>query len=92
MVNFKFWEFKPSFYKWIYDENFRALYSNSVAAITAFINQAIAESNQGYVNSRVPITLVLHCVVDSTIASVTSFNTMITTFTASASNQNWKQA
>jgi hypothetical protein len=61
------------------------LYSNSVASITAFINQAIAESNQGYINSRVPITLVLHCIVDSSIASVNSFLTMINTFTASAS-------
>jgi hypothetical protein len=69
-----------NFYKF-----FRALYSNSVTAITAFINQAIAETNQGYVNSRVPITMVVHCIVDSSIASVTSFSTMLSTFTASAS-------
>jgi|FrelakmetLWP11LW_1041352.scaffolds.fasta_scaffold611732_1 hypothetical protein len=53
--------------------------------MTAFINQAVAETNQGYINSKVPITMTLRCIVDSAITSVTSFSAMIDTFTASAS-------
>jgi hypothetical protein len=53
--------------------------------MTAFINQAVAESNQGYVNSRVPITMALRCIVDSSISSNTSFGAMLDTFSSSAS-------
>jgi hypothetical protein len=65
--------------------NFRALFSNSASAITSFVNQAIAMTNVGYANSRVPITMTLHCIIDSSITSVTSFSTMIKSFTPSAS-------
>jgi hypothetical protein len=61
------------------------LFSNSASAITGFVNQAITMTNIGYANSRVPITMTLHCIIDSSITSVTSFSTMIKSFTPSAS-------
>ena len=32
---------------------------------TSFIAEAITETNTGYSNSRIPITLQLHCIVES---------------------------
>jgi hypothetical protein len=67
----------------------RAFYGTS-AALTAFINLAVAESNQGYANTQIPITLALHCILDSTIPSVGSLSQMIDNFTAAAGNVGYK--
>ncbi len=63
----------------------RAFYGTA-AALAAFINLALAESNQGYANTQIPITLALHCILDTTIPSVTSFSQMLNTFTAASGN------
>jgi hypothetical protein len=55
------------------------------AAVAAFVNLAIAETNQGYANTQIPITLALHCIADSSIAANNSFGVMITNFLVSAS-------
>jgi len=68
-----------------FDTASRAYYGTA-AALTAFINLAVAESNQGYANTQIPITLALHCILDSTIPSVSSFSQMINNFTAAAGN------
>jgi hypothetical protein len=52
--------------------------------MTAFLNQAITESNLGYSNSQVPITLSLHCTVDSSLVDKPSLATVLGDFTASA--------
>jgi hypothetical protein len=52
--------------------------------MTAFINQAISESNTGYANSRVPITLSLRCIVDSSLVDKTSLATVLEDFRISA--------
>ena len=64
-------------------ESFRASFANT-AAMAAFIDQAISESNTGYSNSQVPITLALHCTVDSTIADDPSLATVLDNFYNSA--------
>ena len=56
----------------------------STASMTAFINQAISESNTGYANSRVPITLSLHCTVDSALIDNPSLGTVLDNFRTSA--------
>ena len=62
---------------------FRA-YFGTAAAVASFVNQVIAEANQGYANSQIPITMALHCILDSTVQSNTSFNQMINDFTATS--------
>jgi hypothetical protein len=57
----------------------------------SFIDLAISETNQGYSNSRVPITLSLHCIVDSAIQDMTSLATLIADFRASASKKMYSQ-
>jgi hypothetical protein len=74
---------KPFTFTVNFDITLRAFYGTA-AALAAFINLALAESNQGYANTQVPITLGLHCILDSTITSVTNFSLMLNTFTASA--------
>jgi len=62
---------------------FRAYFSNSAAAIAAFVNLAVAETNQGYANTQIPITLALHCILDSSLASQNSFSAMLNNFYSS---------
>ena len=62
----------------------RSYYSNSAAAIAAFVNLAVAETNQGYANTQIPITLALHCILDSGLTSSTSFSSMLNSFYNSA--------
>ena len=71
------------FYVFTWFHCFRASFENSAPAIMAFITLAIAETNQGYDNSKVPIKAALKCIVDSTISSVASFVTLLNTFTSS---------
>ena len=61
---------------------YRAFYS-SAAAIAAFVNLAIAETNQGYANTQIPITMAIHCILDSTVQSVTNFSTILNNFVSS---------
>jgi hypothetical protein len=62
----------------------------SKADMSAFIDQAISESNTGYSNSKVPITLALHCTVDSTITDNPSLGTVLDNFYNSAGKKNRK--
>jgi len=57
----------------------------SAEAMKSFINLAIAETNRGYTNSKVPITLSLHCIVESSIQDQTSLSTLLDAFRSSAS-------
>ncbi len=74
-------------YEWLVFTNttstFRASFT-STSAMTAFINQAIFESNTGYANSKIPITLALQCIVDSALIDNPSLATVITNFANSA--------
>jgi len=67
---------------------YRSYFSNSAASIASFVNLAIAETNQGYANSQVPITLALHCILDSNLAAQNSFSSMISGFYNSACIEN----
>ena len=51
------------------------------------INLAVAESNQGYANTQIPITLILHCILDSTIPSNNDLGVMLTDFTSAAGKE-----
>jgi hypothetical protein len=73
-----------------FDINHRAFYGTA-AALAAFINLALAESNQGYANTQIPITLGLHCILDSPITSVANLSLMLNTFTASAGKLGYVQ-
>ena len=64
--------------------SFRAYYGTN-AAIAAFLNLAIAESNQGYANSQIPLTMSIYCVLDSSVQSENSYGNMINNFAASGS-------
>ena len=53
--------------------------------MTAFIQLAIADTNQGYSNTRIPIQLVLKCIVDAPIVDVADMGKQLEDFKNSAS-------
>ena len=59
-------------------------YTPSMAANTAdipgFIDQVLAETNQGYANNLVPLTAIKHCIELATIDDVSSSSTMLSNF------------
>ena len=58
----------------------RESFQNSYEAINAFIWLAIAETNQGYRNSEVPIELNLFCIVHSAIEDTTDMRKQLVSF------------
>jgi hypothetical protein len=64
---------------------FSESFDYSALAIQAFIDQTIAETNQGYSNSDVPIVVSLHCVVQSEVPDDVDLHVMMADFKASAS-------
>ena len=48
--------------------------------IPGFIDQAIAETNQGYLNSEIPLTVSLFCLEAATINDIADTSTFISTF------------
>lgn len=60
--------------------NFRSYFQNNSASINSFISLAIAETNQGYVNSRVPITLFLKCNIESNFAENSDLGAVLSAF------------
>ena len=63
-----------------------ASFDYSELAITAFIELVIAETNQGYVNSDVPITIYPHCIIQSAVQDNLDLHVMIDDFKESAGN------
>ena len=53
------------------------MYGNNDERMYGFIHQAIAESNQGYVNSNISITLKLKCLIASDIQDSISSKKML---------------
>eukprot|EP00088_Acartia_fossae_P070982 TRINITY_DN9636_c0_g1_i8.p1 TRINITY_DN9636_c0_g1~~TRINITY_DN9636_c0_g1_i8.p1 ORF type:complete len:578 (+),score=41.71 TRINITY_DN9636_c0_g1_i8:3-1736(+) len=48
--------------------------------ISGFVDQVIAETNQGYINSQVPLRLKLHCIEKATIEDTSSSHVTIEKF------------
>ena len=63
---------------------FRASFNNDATQMRAFINQAIAETNQGYANSKVPITMSLKCMIASSVLDNIDTGKMLSDFLASS--------
>ena len=67
-------------------------YTKDFKAATAdpktFIDQVIAETNQGYINSKVPIRARLHCVLESDVSDGLDASTTLSTFKQSRYNLN----
>ena len=61
-------------------------YTPQFAAITpdipGFVDQVLAETNQGYTNSRVPMTIKLHCIEEATFSDTSSTTEALTKFVA----------
>ena len=61
-------------------------YTPDFATITAniadFIDLAISETNQGYINSNIPVRVAKHCIEKATINDVSSSSTMLSNFRA----------
>merc|ERR1719450_1849589 len=59
-------------------------YTPSFAAVTAdipgFVDQALAETNQGYANSDIPLTITKLCIEEATIDDIADTSTFISTF------------
>ena len=59
-------------------------YTKEFAAVTpdinGFVNQMLAETNQGYANSKIPLYIVKHCIELATIKERADPNAMIYTF------------
>ena len=62
--------------KFYYTPEFAA----STADIPGFINQVIMETNQGYANSQVPLTVTAHCIELATINDISSASDMLSNF------------
>ena len=59
-------------------------YTPEFAAITSdipgYIDQVLAETNQGYANSLIPVTVTRHCIEAATINDIADTSTFISTF------------
>ena len=59
-------------------------YTADFAAVTAdipgFVDQALAESNQGYANSLIPLTITLLCIEAATINDIADTSDFISAF------------
>ena len=59
-------------------------YTAAFAAITAdipgFVESVIDETNQGYINSEIPVRIALHCIEAATISEVQSGSTFLSNF------------
>jgi len=67
------------------DQTFRNSFSSS-AALAAFVNLAIAETNQGYANSRVPIQMYLRCLLNTPSADASTSHAVLSNFATAAKN------
>ena len=61
-------------------------YTPEFAAITSdipgFVDQVLAETNQGYVNSNIPMTIKLHCIEPASISDTSSSSALMLSFMA----------
>jgi len=64
---------------------YRDSFNNDATAIKAFISTVISETNQGYSNSKVPIVMKLHCIIDTPIADNPDILSVLKDFEAAAS-------
>ena len=48
--------------------------------IPGFVDQVLAETNQGYVNSNIPMTIKLHCIERATISDTASSSALMSNF------------
>ena len=55
-------------------------FAATTADIQGFVDQVIQETNQGYINSKVPLRAKLHCTEQATINDVSSSRTMLLQF------------
>ncbi len=74
--------------KHIFSLLFRDSFKNDATAIKAFINTAIAETNQGYANSKVPIVMNLQCIIETAVQDNPNSEVMLNAFKAAASESN----
>lgn len=65
-------------------ESFRSYFNDDTAQMKTFVDLAIAESNQGYVNSGVAITMSLKCMINSDVEDNTDIHVMLDDFLAAA--------
>ena len=61
-------------------------FKEATADPQTFIEQVIAETNQGYINSKIPIRAKLHCVVESEISDGLDASTTLANFKHSQSS------
>ena len=59
-----------------YTPEFEAITSD----IPGFVDQVLAETNQGYVNSNIPMTIKLHCIERATISDTASSSALMSSF------------
>ena len=61
-------------------------YTPEFAAITSdipgFVDQVLAETNQGYANSNIPMTIKLHCIEQASISDTASSSALMLSFMA----------
>merc|ERR1719397_1464194 len=57
-------------------------FASVTSDIPGFMDQALAETNQGYVNSQIPLTITKHCIEEATISDIADTSTFISTFRA----------
>ncbi len=55
-------------------------FAATTADIQGFVEQVIQETNQGYINSKVPLRAKLHCIEQATLNDVSSSSTMLSQF------------
>ena len=59
-------------------------YTPDFAAITPnipdFIDQVISETNQGYINSQIPVRVAKHCIEEATVNDIYSSGSMLSAF------------
>jgi len=67
-----------------YSAGFKA----STADVASFVDQVIAESNAGYINSFIPIRMKLHCLIESSIPDGLDADTTLNRFAGSDSSYN----
>jgi hypothetical protein len=62
----------------------KVYYTPQFAAVTAdiqgYVDQVIAETNQGYVNSKVPLRVKAHCIEQATINDMSSASAILSAF------------
>ena len=57
-------------------------FASVTSDIPGFMDQALAETNQGYVNSQIPLTITKHCIEEATISDIADTSTFIQAFRA----------